>query len=100
MLKFSKKNFSPQVTNKFWKKILNIQENSIWLKWFFKLFIWQTFFEACYQGMFFLKLINYLTNIGITIYDIIIRCKVNPSPPKKKNFGGYPRKNLPIQIFL
>jgi len=30
----------PQVTKKFWKKILNIQENSIWLKWFFKWFIY------------------------------------------------------------
>ncbi len=32
--------FFPQVIKKFWKKILNIQENSIWLKWFFKLFIY------------------------------------------------------------
>jgi len=41
MLKFSIFYFfSPQVTKKIWKKILNIQENSIWLKWFFKLFIY------------------------------------------------------------
>jgi hypothetical protein len=46
--------FFLQVTKKFWKKILNIQENYIWLKWFFKLFIYLTnIFEACYQGMFF-----------------------------------------------
>jgi hypothetical protein len=32
--------FFPQVTKKFWKKILNFQEISIWLKWFFKLFIY------------------------------------------------------------
>jgi len=34
--------FIPQVTKKIWKKILNIQENSIWLKWFFKWFIYLT----------------------------------------------------------
>jgi len=49
--------FFPQVTKKFWKKTLNSQENSIWLKWFFKLFIYlfslQKKFEACHQGMFF-----------------------------------------------
>jgi hypothetical protein len=32
--------FFPQVTKKKFKKILNIQENSIWLKWFFDLFIY------------------------------------------------------------
>jgi hypothetical protein len=32
--------FFPQVTKKLWKKILNVQENFIWLKWFFKLFIY------------------------------------------------------------
>jgi len=58
------------------------------------LFISQTIFEACYQGMFFfLKLINYLTNIGstcqgITIYDIIIRCKNKYSPPPTKTILG------------
>jgi len=41
MLKFLIFNlFFPQVTKKFWKKILNIQKNSIWLKWFFKWFIY------------------------------------------------------------
>jgi hypothetical protein len=64
---------------------------------FIYLSIWQFVFEACYQGMFFFKkLINYLTNIGstcqgITIYDIIIRCKNKPPPPptqKKNNLGG------------
>jgi hypothetical protein len=44
----------------------------------------------------------YLTNIdstcqGITIYDIIILCKNKSHPPKKKQFEGYRRKNLPIQ---
>jgi hypothetical protein len=38
MLKFIL--FIPQVTKKFWKKILNTQENSIWSKWFFNLFIY------------------------------------------------------------
>jgi len=64
------------------------------------LFIWQTFFEACYQVMFFFKkLINYLTNIGstcqgITIYDIIIRCKSKHPPPfpPQNNLGGILKK--------
>ncbi len=82
--------FFPQVTKKFWKKILNIQENFIWLKWFFKLFIYlfdKHFLKLVIKVCFFLKLTNYLTNIvstcqGITIYDIIIRCKSTPHPPK------------------
>jgi hypothetical protein len=58
------------------------------------LFIWKTFFEVCYEGMFFQKkLISYLTNIGSTcqgiiIYDIIIRCKNKSRPPKKTIWGG------------
>jgi hypothetical protein len=54
--------------------------------------------------MFFILITNYLTNIGstcqgITIYDIIIKCKNKlPPPPQKKQFGGYGRKKLPIQI--
>ncbi len=39
MLKFSNYFFPPS-NKKFWKKILNIQENSMWLKWFFNLFIY------------------------------------------------------------
>jgi hypothetical protein len=30
----------PQIRKKIWKKRLNIQKNYIWLKWFFKLFIY------------------------------------------------------------
>jgi len=47
--------FFPQVTKKIWKKILNIQENSIWLKWFFKLFIYlfENFFLKLATKVFF-----------------------------------------------
>jgi hypothetical protein len=51
------------------------------------------------------KLINYLTNVGstcqgITIYDIIIRCKNNPLPPKtKNNLKGILKKIYIFKVF-
>jgi len=78
--------FFPQVTKKFWKKVLNIEENSIWLKWFFYLFI-------------------YLTNIGstcqgITIYDIIIRWRITLSPPPPKTIWGVSYKKSTYSKFF
>jgi len=91
--------FFPQVTKKFWKKILNIQEILFGRNDFSNyLFIYLTniFWSLLPRYVLFLKkLINYLTNIGstcqgITIYDIGFN-------RPQKQFGGHPRKNLPIQ---
>jgi hypothetical protein len=97
----------PQVAKKIWKKILNIQKNSIWLRWFFKLFIYlfdKHFLKLATKVFFYKKLINYLTNIGstcqgITIYDIIIRCK-NKSPSQKNNLRGILEKIYLFKVFI
>jgi hypothetical protein len=56
MLKFSKQKISPQVEKKILKE--NIEHSRkfylVEMKFLFiYLFIWETFFEACYQDMFF-----------------------------------------------
>jgi len=56
MLKFSKKTNYPQITKKFWNKILKHSRKFYLIEIFIQinyLFIWNYFFEACYQGMLF-----------------------------------------------
>jgi hypothetical protein len=102
----------PQVTKFFWKKILNIQENSIWLKWFFKWFIY--LFEKHFLKLA-TKVCSFFLNYSIIWQTLVQPAKVlqymillldarkphttppPPPPPPPKQFGGYPRKNLPIQ---
>jgi len=96
--------FFPQVTKKFWKKILNIQENYIWLKWFFKLFIYlfdKHFLKLVIKVWFFFfnELIIWQTlfqHAKVSQYMILLLdARVPPTP--QKQFGGYPRKKLLIQ---
>ncbi len=97
MLKFSKKNFSSS-NKKILKENIEHSRKFYLVEMIFELFIY--LFDKLFLKLatnvcfFFFKLINYLTNIGstcqgITIYDIIIRCKNNPPPtPPKNKLGG------------